>query len=53
MKRVAERLGHSPAVCRTSYVHPAVVAAFTKGELAGLTVSEAAVLQLLKKHRGA
>ncbi len=31
---VAERLGHTPTVCRTSYIHPAVPAAFRAGTLA-------------------
>jgi DNA topoisomerase-1 len=31
---VAERLGNTPAVCRASYVHPGVVAAFETGDLA-------------------
>lgn len=33
MKDVASRLGNTPAVCRKSYVHPAVVECFTMGEL--------------------
>ena len=31
---VAERLGNTPAVCRASYIHPGVVAAFEAGDLA-------------------
>jgi DNA topoisomerase-1 len=31
---VAKRLGNTPAICRKSYVHPAVVDAFLAGELA-------------------
>jgi DNA topoisomerase-1 len=31
---VAARLGHTPTVCRKSYVHPRVVEAWTDGELA-------------------
>ena len=33
---VAEKLTNTPAVCRTSYVHGAVVAAFEQGKLANL-----------------
>jgi DNA topoisomerase-1 len=36
MDRVSERLGNTRAVCRKSYVHPAVVEAFVQGELAEL-----------------
>jgi DNA topoisomerase-1 len=31
---VAERLGNTPAVCRASYLHPGVLAAFESGDLA-------------------
>lgn len=31
IKRVAERLGNTPAVCRSSYVHPAVIDLYNKG----------------------
>ena len=31
MKRVAEELGNTPAVCRGSYVHPKVIAKYEKG----------------------
>lgn len=31
VKRVAERLGNTPAVCRSSYVHPAVLEAYMEG----------------------
>lgn len=30
---VAERLGHTPAVCRTSYIHPRLLEDFTSGAL--------------------
>ncbi len=36
VKRVAERLGNTPAVCRRAYVHPAVVGAYLEGRLAKL-----------------
>ncbi len=61
---VARTLGHTPAVCRRSYVHPAVLDAHREGTLVrvmrrprsvvrGLTPSEVAVLQLLASHRRA
>jgi DNA topoisomerase I len=31
IERAAERLGNTPAICRKSYVHPAVIAAYLKG----------------------
>ncbi|HLM55915.1 MAG TPA: hypothetical protein VK422_07260, partial [Pyrinomonadaceae bacterium] len=31
VKRVAERLGNTPSVCRDCYIHPAVVEAYMKG----------------------
>jgi DNA topoisomerase-1 len=31
VKEVAEELGNTPAVCRSSYIHPAVLAAYEKG----------------------
>jgi DNA topoisomerase-1 len=34
--RVADELGNTAAVCRKSYVHPAVVSAFRRGELEGI-----------------
>jgi DNA topoisomerase-1 len=35
MAAVAERLGNTPAICRQSYVHPAVIGAYLEGTLAG------------------
>ena len=32
VKRVAERLGNTPAVCRSCYVHPAVLEAYAAGK---------------------
>ena len=32
-RQVAERLGNTPAVCRTCYVHPAVIDAYQRGAL--------------------
>lgn len=31
VKRVAEELGNTPTVCRSSYIHPAVISAYEKG----------------------
>jgi len=36
IKRVAENLGNTPTVCRSSYIHPAVIDAYCKG----LTIAE-------------
>ncbi|MCO7518364.1 MULTISPECIES: DNA topoisomerase IB [unclassified Pseudomonas] len=36
VRQVAERLGNTPAVCRRSYIHPAVLEHFHLGRLAGL-----------------
>jgi DNA topoisomerase-1 len=33
IRQVAERLGNTPAVCRTCYVHPAVIDAYQRGVL--------------------
>jgi DNA topoisomerase I len=35
IEQVARSLGNTPSVCRKSYVHPAVIAAFMDGELPG------------------
>jgi DNA topoisomerase I len=60
VKQVAAALGNTPAVCRKSYIHPAVSVAYLGGrfleaastigcaEPAGLTAEEAAVLALLE-----
>jgi DNA topoisomerase-1 len=60
---VAGQLGNTPTICRRCYVHPAVIDAFTRGQLAeqlgpprrgrgsdgsGLPREEAAVLRLLE-----
>jgi DNA topoisomerase-1 len=56
---VAAKLGNTRAVCRKSYIHPAVfdayrvgqtIAAARKSSRAGLASTEAAVLSLLKRH---
>jgi DNA topoisomerase-1 len=31
VKRVAEQLGNTPTVCRSSYIHPAVIDSYCKG----------------------
>lgn len=54
IKEVAGELGNTPAVCRKSYIHPAVVAAFAegafpKGKASGrLSAAESRVLRLLE-----
>ena len=59
VKEVATYLGNTPAVCRKSYVHPAVIDAFVAGTLpaaracCGLSAEEARVLRLLGPLRRA
>lgn len=62
IKRVARRLGNTPAVCRKCYVHPSIFQAYSAGQLASLVEhtpgtplpaaalrpEESAVLQLLR-----
>ena len=63
IRRVARRLGNTPAVCRRCYVHPAIFQAHAEGRLAAqlaptpseaqppshaLTTEEQAVLLLLR-----
>jgi DNA topoisomerase-1 len=61
VKRAAQRLGNTAAVCRASYIHPAVLAAYENGtlsefaaksvdsqELDGLSRSERRLLALLR-----
>jgi DNA topoisomerase-1 len=66
VKRVASQLGNTPAVCRSSYIHPEILNSYLDGslvahlkgeikhrlskDLAGLTSEEAAVLLLLLKR---
>lgn len=62
-REVAEKLGNRPAACRKYYLHPAVLEAFTAGELiaeaiprpvqarAGLTPIETRVLRILQQRR--
>ena len=35
IKKVAEELGNTPAVCRSSYIHPAVLDAYNSGQTIG------------------
>jgi DNA topoisomerase-1 len=56
VRTVAAALGNTPAVCRKSYVHPAVIDAFRSGSLPpaveadGLSAAEARVLRLLQTN---
>jgi DNA topoisomerase I len=66
IKRVAAQLGNTPAVCRSSYIHPEILSCYIDGslidhlrgeiketlrkELSGLTSEETAVLVLLLKR---
>ena len=65
IKQVAARLGNTPAVCRSSYVHPEVLASYLDGSLpverillddtdnrnsVGLTIAEPAVLRFLRRR---
>jgi DNA topoisomerase-1 len=40
IKLVAARLGNTPAVCRASYVHPAIIELYLEGELVADAVEE-------------
>ncbi|MDQ4120293.1 MAG: DNA topoisomerase IB [Acidobacteriota bacterium] len=67
VKKVAEHLGNTPAVCRSSYIHPAVIEAYEQGitieefrprkkrtieKLSPeLSVEEIAVMRLLEKAK--
>ena len=65
VETVSRHLGNTPAICRKSYIHPAVFDAYTEGDLVAtlsccapseptgacdLTPQETAVLSLLKKR---
>lgn len=66
VKRVSERLGNTSAVCRKSYIHPAILASYLDGSMlqslhdlterelvpavAGLDEDETALLALLHRH---
>jgi len=49
--RVAKRLGNTRAVCRRSYVHPAVVDAYLDRKLSNETPIDRAVLSVLRRRR--
>ena len=58
LRRVSEKLGNTPAVCRSYYVHPKVIEAFRQGSLrpeshvrarAGWSAWESVVLSLLRE----
>jgi len=56
VKSVARRLGNTPAVCRSAYIHPKVLEAFNEGHLAeafagidGEAAFEAAALKFLSE----
>lgn len=58
IKAAAERLGNTPAVCRRSYIHPKVFAAYERGmrpaaaaKMSGLRAEERTVLQLLHSRK--
>ncbi len=63
MESVADRLGNTPTVCRTSYVHPGIVEAYESGALArwwtdaaprrprGLVADERRLLVVLRRLR--
>ena len=65
IRQVAARLGNTPAVCRSSYIHPAIPASYLDGTLptqtalfdepgngngAGLLANERAVLRFLRRR---
>ena len=68
VKRVAERLGNTPTVCRACYIHPAVLEAYARGRSIEefrprrarriersqpeYTVEEFALLKLLRARKG-
>lgn len=61
VERVAQHLGNTPSVCKSCYIHPAILEAYATGSLAtaltrrrrvrGLTADECAVLALLESQR--
>ena len=50
IKSAAELLANTPTVCRSSYVHPAVIEAHHAGELCG--VSERDINRVMASHPG-
>ena len=64
VRSASELLGNTATICRKSYIHPAVISAYTKGDLPpaqgagteerpGLSDDEAYTLQFLEPHDGA
>jgi len=54
IKRVAEKLGNTPAVCKKSYIHPGVIDAFLENGVLELVFKEASRAQhALSKHEAA
>lgn len=64
IRRVAERLGNTPKICQTCYVHPGVLAAYADGRLkmpagtrargrSNLSNAERAVQRLLRRYAAA
>lgn len=60
VKRVASQLGNTPAVCRQCYIHPAIIDAFSAGDLTRLrtarkrkwlSAEEVALLNFLQLQR--
>jgi len=49
LERVAHRLGHTPAVCRSSYIHPRLLEDFTANQLARTLVP--LVRRRLRQHK--
>jgi DNA topoisomerase-1 len=49
VKATAERLGNTPAVCRASYIFPAVLQGFTRGKVIGAVFGD---LEELARQRG-
>jgi DNA topoisomerase-1 len=60
IKAVAERMGNTPAICRKSYIHPALLEAYAAGRLASdvarrspsLRQEERAFLRFLQQREG-
>ena len=41
LEQIAERLGHTPAICRSSYIHPRILEDFTANRLARTALARA------------
>jgi DNA topoisomerase-1 len=50
ISNVADRLGNTAAVCRKSYIHPAIMEAYMEGSLHLKDSRETSVLAFLKRH---